>query len=87
MADELLDLIRSGKLKVGTVLYHPARRYPQRGREAVVSADGVRLGARTYSSLSGAVSAVIGGGAVNGWTFWRVKDTGEQLVALRRKHG
>jgi hypothetical protein len=86
MANELLELIQAGKLKVGTILYHPTRQHPERGREAVVTVDGLRLGSRIYSSPSAAAKVANDGYEANGWTFWRVKTTRKPLKSLRRKN-
>jgi len=78
----LLDLIRSGRLPVGTKLFHLARRHRERGVEAVVEVGGIRIGTNLYTSASAAAEAITGG-PVNGWTFWRVRATGEQITNLR----
>lgn len=78
----LLDLIRSGRLAVGTTLYHPARRHRERGVEAVVEVGGIRIGNKVYTSPSAAAEAITGG-PVNGWIFWRIRSTREQITNLR----
>ncbi len=74
MADELLDLIRSGKLKVGTVLYHPARRCAdviEAGTPAVGAAYNFS-GATRYEQTGQIVRSLDGKwwASFCGTTFW-----------------
>ena len=82
--DDLNQLVRSGRLKTGAVLYHDPRRNPDRAAEATVQSDGVRLRGKTYRSLSTAARAITGY-AVNGWTLWKEKGSGQTLDTLRRE--
>jgi hypothetical protein len=79
--EDLLSLIRSGKLAIGTELHHVSRRNPDRGVAATVVADGIRLRDQVYASPSGAAKSVTGT-AVDGWRFWRLPD-GQLLDGLR----
>jgi site-specific DNA-methyltransferase (adenine-specific) len=81
--EELGILIRTGKLKPGTMLHHTARRRSEWNVSAKVVEDGlqVRGKGRVYNSPSAAARAVTGR-PVNGWTFWRLPD-GELLDTLR----
>ncbi len=82
--NHLLELIRRGQLKSGAVLYHAARGDADRNAEATVEADGIRVRDKLYPSLSTAARA-IAGHAVNGWTFWRIRGSGQTLDAIRRE--
>jgi hypothetical protein len=79
--DELLTLIRTGRLSVGTTLRHSARSRHERNVTAKVTQDGIRVGGRTYDTPSGAAKAVTGK-PVDGWLFWRL-PSGESLASLR----
>lgn len=83
----LVDLVRQGRLKPGAKLIHKARRFKERNvSAAVVEGGAIRYAGKTYRSLSAAASAVTGKPA-DGWTFWRIAETGEQLDQLRRDLG
>ena len=59
--NELSELVRSGRLKEGTVLYHATRRYPDRKAEATVEqGGGLRVRGTVYPSVSAAAKAVDG---------------------------
>lgn len=81
MAEDLRSLILTGKLPLGTTLYHQARRYSDRNVEAKVVREGLQVGHASYSSPSAAARAVTGR-PVDGWAFWRLPD-GRRLDALR----
>jgi hypothetical protein len=84
--NHLQELIRWGHLKNGAVLYHAGRRDADRNVEAIVEANGIRVRDKLYPSLSTAARA-IAGHAVNGWTFWRIRGSGQTLGALRPEAG
>ena len=81
MADDLISLIRSGKLKVGTTVLHRGR--PRSGNDATATVveDGLRMSGRTFATPSAAAKAVTGK-PVDGWIFWRL-PSGEPLDVLR----
>jgi hypothetical protein len=81
MAENLLQLITSGKLRGGTTLHHHGRQHALRAVTATVVANGISFGGRTYSSPSAAAKAITGR-PVDGWIFWKL-PTGEQLGSLR----
>lgn len=81
MADDFHNLIRSGKLPVGTTLEHKARIYSDRNVSGTVVDGGLRVRGRVYTTPSGAAKAVTRK-PVDGWSFWRLPD-GRQLVSLR----
>lgn len=83
--NELRSLMQSGRLNEGTVLYHAARRYPDRRAEATLEkGGGLRVRGIVYPSASTAARAVAGH-SVNGWVFWKVKESGATLDQLRRE--
>jgi hypothetical protein len=79
----LADLIASGRLPVGTELYHPARLHPNRAVTAKVVPEGIEYGGKVYPSPSAAARAAAGTVAENGWMWWRVKATRRTLSDLR----
>ena len=81
MAENLLQLITSGKLPSGTTLHHQGRQHATRTVTATVVADGIRYSGRTYSSPS-AAARTITGRPVDGWIFWKL-PSGELLGSLR----
>ena len=81
MADDLRDLIRSGKLPIGTTLEHKGRIYTDRTVTATVVESGIRLHGQVFKTPSGAAKAVTRK-PVDGWSFWRLPD-GRPLEALR----
>ena len=80
--DSLRMLVKNVQISVGTILYHEVRRYPERRAEAIVVPGGLSVKGRTYSSPSSAAVAVAGH-QVNGWTFWKLKDSGAPLRTIR----
>lgn len=76
------DLINSGRLPPGIVIFHPNGRREDTAVSPIVTKDGIRLGNRTFVSPSTSAKAVAGY-AVNGWYFWRLKDSGEPLQSVR----
>lgn len=81
MAVNLLSLIMSGKLPIGTVLHHKGRQY---SGHATVTEAGLRVGGRTYETPTGAAKAITYG-EVDGWIFWKL-PSGEPLDTLRDEH-
>jgi hypothetical protein len=79
--NELQALIESGRLPVGTHLTHRGRKIGL-DRIATVVREGVRIGDRTYASLSSAARA-IAKHSVNGWVFWEF-ESGEKIDRLRK---
>jgi hypothetical protein len=79
--DELLTLIRDGRLAVGTTLSHFPRVHSERVITAKVTEEGIRVGRRTYPTPSGAARAVTGR-QVDGWLYWRL-PSGDLLATLR----
>lgn len=84
MAEDLLSLIRSAKLRSGTTLHHQRRRRGERAVTARVVEDGIHFSGRTYSSPSAAAKAITGR-PVDGWIFWKL-PSGEPLTTLRTGH-
>jgi hypothetical protein len=84
MANEFNQLIASGRLQVGAVLYHPKRGHAS-GDQVIgrVIEGGLEVNGKTYRSLSTAAGA-LAGHPVNGWTYWRLRSSGETLASLRR---
>ena len=80
----LQDLIRDGRLPVGTELYHKGARYTAPG-DARIHADGIEVSGTVYASPSGAARAVIGNTAVNGWRWWRITADGHLLSDVRAR--
>ena len=81
MAEDLISLIRSGKLRVGTILLHRGRSGGYTDATATVVEGGLRMGGRIFSTPSGAARAITGK-PVDGWIFWRMPD-GDPLDSLR----
>jgi len=77
------ELIASGRLMVGTQLYHRSHRTPPGELEARVVEGGIEVGGSVYPSASTAARAAIGHSA-NGWTFWRVRPSGVLLDEIRK---
>ncbi len=80
-ANELHELIHSGRLPVGSVLVHVERK--KETVEATVVAGGVKVRGRVYPSVSTAARAVAIY-SVNGWNYWKLAGTGRPLSDLRR---
>ncbi len=85
--DALRELIASGHLPVGTVLFHSPTRgvgahRPEREATATVESDGVNVAGTVYKSPSTAARAVTGY-PTNGWTYWYVGSSGKSLSSLR----
>jgi hypothetical protein len=85
VADDLRNLIRSGKLSIGTTLAHKGRQRSDRDVSATVVEGGLRLRGQVYATPSGAAKAVTRT-PVNGWAFWRLPD-GRHLYSLRPSTG
>lgn len=49
----------------------------------VLPSGSIKLNDKLYSSPSGAAKAIIDRGAVNGWNFWKYKDSSGNLVAIK----
>lgn len=81
MADDLMSLIRQGKLEIGATLSHRGRSTRSNDATATVTAGGLRMNGRVFSSPSGAAKANTGR-RVNGWTYWHLPD-GKPLDSLR----
>ena len=81
MANDLRRLLDSGALAVGDELYHPKR---TGGGEitARLVGGGIEVGGQVYPSLSTAAKEVAGT-ATNGWTYWRLRRSGEPVAHLR----
>ena len=84
MARELLDLIKSGGLPLGTELVHPARIHAERAVEARIVPGGIDVAGSVFASPSGAARAVAKTKAENGWTWWRVRSDGRTLAEWRK---
>jgi Restriction Enzyme Adenine Methylase Associated len=80
MAEDLLSLIKSGRLQAGITLHHTGPRYTG---YASVAEDGLRVGGRTYNTPTGAAKAITSR-EVDGWLFWKL-PSGEALDTLRTK--
>jgi hypothetical protein len=81
MAEDLLSLIMSGELRIGTTLRHQGPQYS--GRATVVE-NGLRVDDLTYSTPSGAARAITHR-SVDGWIFWKL-PSGEPLDMLRTEY-
>jgi site-specific DNA-methyltransferase (adenine-specific) len=81
MADDLLTLIRTGKLPSGITLRHSFRRVAKGDVTSTVVDDGIRVRGRTYKTPSAAARAITQT-PVDGWLFWKL-PTGESLGTLR----
>ena len=81
MTEDLLTLIRTGRLKEGTVVHHQSRRDQARNVTATVVRGGIRLEGAVYPTPSGAAKAITGA-PVDGWAFWKLPN-GERLDSLR----
>jgi Restriction Enzyme Adenine Methylase Associated len=79
----LLQLISSGRIVIGTRLYHPTRSRGEFASEGEIVANGLRVGDTVYRTPSAAAVAVTGA-ATNGWLFWRVRPSDKPLALLRR---
>jgi Restriction Enzyme Adenine Methylase Associated len=81
MADDLLTLIRTGKLPSGTTLRHSYVRVAKSDVTSTVVDGGIRVRGRTFQTPSAAARAITGM-PVDGWLFWKL-PTGEPLGTLR----
>lgn len=81
MTSELLDLIASGRLGLGTRLHHEGRLYKDRNVTGVVVSGGLRVGGTVHPTPSAAARSITGK-PVDGWAFWRL-PSGERLDSLR----
>lgn len=82
MKVSLTELIRTGRVPVGTVLYHPNRTRPDTAVTATITSGGIKLGSRVFDNPSAAAKSVAKY-EVNGWYFWKLRDSGEPLRSLR----
>ena len=74
-------LVAAGLLAPGATLEFTWTGYE--GTKATLAADGsLVVGDVAYATPSAAGTAVKGGGAVNGWEYWSVRDTNQDLVSL-----
>lgn len=78
---DLLQLIESRQLPVGTKLHHQGRGYRDRTVSAEIVRGGIEYGGRVYTTPSAAAKSITGK-PVDGWAFWRLPD-GQRLDALR----
>jgi len=76
---ELLALIASGALEIGTVLQHQHRKGS--AVTALVVEGGIRIGERVMASPTEAARSITGS-AINGWDWWRLPD-GRALSSVR----
>ena len=84
MATRLLSrVIADGRLPIGSELYHASRLHPERAVTGRVVSGGIEVNGQVYPSPSTAARAVTHSAAENGWTWWRVRDTGRPLAELR----
>ena len=81
MADNLLALITSGKLRPGAELHHTGRGLSDRTVTATVAENGIRFRGRAFTTPS-AAAKVVTGRPVDGWIFWKL-PSGEPLGSLR----
>ena len=81
MADDLISLIRSGRVPVGLKLVHPNRPHRSEDVTVIVTELGLRVRGRVFATPSGAAK-VYTGKPVDGWTYWRLPD-GRRLDSLR----
>jgi hypothetical protein len=79
--DELLALIRQGKLAVSTTLLHRGRGDHSKDATATVVPEGLRMKGKVYPTPSAAARTVTHK-PVDGWLFWRLPN-GEPLGSLR----
>jgi Restriction Enzyme Adenine Methylase Associated len=78
----LADPVASGALPVGTFLSHAGGRHQAEGR---VGPGGIEVGGKVHRSPSTAARAVAGTSGENGWTWWRLKESGRPLGELREQ--
>lgn len=83
MRGDIAKLVKSGRLAVGEELYHRGRPTQLPDVIARITSDGIEVNGTTYRSLSTA-AARIGGHQTNGWTYWRVRATGQPVADLRK---
>lgn len=78
---EVKHLVAAGLIEPGTVL--SARTGPWGHATAVIQADGsIEVDGEFFGTPSGAGNKIRGGGATNGWVFWRLPD-GRPLGDIR----
>jgi hypothetical protein len=82
VATTFRNLIDSGRLRLDAELFHPKRS----GGDVLarITSDGIAVDGKTYPSLSTAAGH-ISGCATNGWTYWRLRETGRPIAELRRE--
>ncbi len=83
-ADQLRRLITTGRLPVGTVLFHRSLKFPNKAIRALVVDVGITTQGRVYDTPSGAARSITDK-PVNGWTYWRVSGDHELLDDLRKQ--
>lgn len=81
MSEDLVTLIRSGKMQAGTTLLHGGRSSSGKDATATVVEEGLRMRGRTFTTPSAAAKAITGKPA-DGWMFWRLLD-GDPIDSLR----
>ena len=71
-----------GTFPGGKVIY---AKYKGKDYKAWVRTNGgIKFKGQLYDSPSGAARAIIERGAVNGWNFWKYKDSSGNLVPLHK---
>ena len=82
----IADLIKAGLLKDGEQLFSTNGQWS--AKATVVAPDGIRYGGVVHTAPSPAGVAVRDGKATNGWTFWAVRRSGEDvtLAVLRGEY-
>ena len=74
------DVAGTGLLRNGQAIY--ARYKGVEYRAVVYSTGRIRFRGKRYSSPSAAALAILERGAVNGWRFWKYKDSSGELRPL-----
>jgi hypothetical protein len=77
----LLDLVQAGLLRAESALV--GRRHGKLHRATLLASGRIRIATGTYTAPSKAAMEAAESKSENGWTFWRVEDTGETLGAVR----
>jgi hypothetical protein len=78
---DISGLIEAGRLTVGAELYHRGRS-GETETVARVTRGGIEVDGTIYSSLSTA-AVRLAGHPTNGWTFWRLRETGRPIAEIR----
>ncbi|WP_410814910.1 hypothetical protein [Micromonospora sp. 067-2] len=77
----LSDLVRAGLLLPDSALV--GRRRGRQHRATLLASGKIRIATGEYIAPSKAAMEAAESNSENGWTFWRVEDTGETLGAVR----